>query len=132
MTLLPRRLRDQQGRHALVDGIPFTLPVHSEQTPALMAAFPIDADRAARMLPGTELHPFRWRGRGLLVVTVVDYRVTSIGQYIEYSIAIACTHGRQPAPALLPLVFQTHYGLGQYVVDLPVSTEISVKGGKGI
>jgi hypothetical protein len=132
MTPLPRRLRDQQGRHALVDGIPFELPVHSEQTPALMAAFPIDAGRAAAMLPGTELHPFTLGGKGLLVVTVVDYRVTSIGKYIEFSIAIACTHGRRPAPPLLPLVFQRHYGLGQYVVDLPVSTEISVKGGKGI
>ena len=132
MTLLPRRFYDQQGRHALVDGIPFTLPVHSEQTPALMAAFPVDADRAAAMLPGTELHLFRWGGKGLLVVTVVDYRVTSIGKYIEFSIAIACTHGRRAAPPLLPLVFQKTYGLGQYVVDLPVSTEISVKGGKGI
>ncbi|AHG91823.1 Acetoacetate decarboxylase [Gemmatirosa kalamazoonensis] len=132
MTMLPRRLRDQTGRHALVDGIPFTLPVHSERTPALMAAFPIDADRAAVMLPGNELHAFRWRGHGLLVVTVVDYRVTSIGKYIEFSIAIACTRGRRPAPPLLPLVFQKTYGLGQYVVDLPVSTEVSVKGGKGI
>ena len=35
-------------------------------------------------------------------------------------------------PPLLPLVFQKTFGLGQYVVDLPVSTEVSVKGGKGI
>lgn len=132
MTLLPARLRDQNGRHALVDGIPFELPVHSEQTPALMAGFPIDAERAARLLPGTELHPFTLFGRGLLMITVVDYRITSIGKYIEFSIAIACTRGRRPAPPLLPLLFQKTFGLGQYVYDLPVSTEISVKGGKGI
>src|SRR5919204_6580070 len=84
------------------------------------------------MLPGTEVHPFRMFGHGLLVVTVVDYRDTSIGTYIEFSIAIACTHGRRAAPPLLPVLFQKTYGLGQYVVDLPVSTEISVKGGKGI
>jgi hypothetical protein len=30
------------------------------------------------------------------------------------------------------MVFRGHYGTGQFVVDLPVSTEISVKGGKGI
>src|SRR5205823_6055394 len=33
---------------------------------------------------------------------------------------------------LLPAVFMKHYGTGQWVYDLPVSTEISVKGGKGI
>ena len=128
----PHRLTQQAGRYALVDGIPFTLPVNSEQTPALMAAFRIDLDRAREALPGNELHPLNFFGRGLLLVTVVNYRVTDIGQYIEYSLAIACTHGAHPAPPLLPFIFQQHFGVGQYVLDLPVSTEISVKGGKGI
>ena len=128
----PRRLEQQAGRYALVDGIPFELPVRSEQTPALMAAFSIDPDAAARLLPGNELHPLRvWR-KALLVVTVVNYQITNIGKYIEFSIAIACTHGRRPAPRVLPLLMQKTYGTGQYVYDLPVSTEISVKGGKGI
>ncbi len=68
----------------------------------------------------------------MLVVTVIDYRKTNIGKYIEYSIAIACTQGASPAPRLLPGLFMKHYGTGQWVVDLPVSSEISVKGGKGI
>ncbi len=63
---------------------------------------------------------------------MIDYRDTVIGKYIEYSIAIACTHGSRPAPRLLPAVLMNSYGTGQYVYDLPVSTEISVKGGKGI
>jgi len=63
---------------------------------------------------------------------VVNYLGTTIGNYIEYSIAIACTHGSDPAPALLPTILQGTYQTGQFVVDLPVSTEISVKGGKGI
>ena len=71
-------------------------------------------------------------GRGLLVVTVVNYEITDIGQYVEYSLAIACTFGPRPAPPLLPGLLRGHYGTGQYVVDLPVSSEISVKGGKGI
>ena len=29
---VPRRQRRLAGRHALVDGIPFTMPVNSEQT----------------------------------------------------------------------------------------------------
>ena len=130
---LPKRLHRQLGSHALVDGIPFDLPVNSEQSPALMAAFPIDADKAAALLPGKELHPFRlWGNKGLLVITVIDYRVTDIGKYIEYSIAIACTHGHKPAPAIFNALFYKHYDAGQYVFDLPVSTDVSVKGGKGI
>ena len=50
-------------------------------------------------------------------MTVVNYITTDIGNYIEFSIAIACRRG---------------LSVGQWVVDLPVSTEISVKGGKGI
>ena len=130
---IPKRLLRQTGRRALVDGIPFDLPVNSDQSPALMAAFPIDADKAAALLPGNEIHPFRlWGNTGLLVVTVIDYRITDIGKYVEYSIAIACSHGRKPAPPILNALFYKHYDVGQYVVDLPVSTEISVKGGKGI
>ena len=129
------RLRRQAGRHALVDEIPFTLPVASHESPALMAAFTIDARAAAELLPGEEVHPLRlWGTRALLLISVVDYRSTNIGRYIEFSVAIACTHGERPAPALTPALplAQRLYGTGQYVIDLPVSSEVSVKGGKGI
>lgn len=130
---IPKRLLRQSGRHALVDGIPFSLPVNSDQSPALMAAFPIDADKAAALMPGNELHPFRlWGNVGLLMITVIDYRVTDIGKYVEFSIALACTHGRKPAPPILNALLFKFYDAGQYVFDLPVSSDISVKGGKGI
>jgi len=129
---IPTRQIWLTGRHALVDGIPFTMPINSEQSPALMAVFSIDADAAARLLPGGEVHPLRLWKRALLVLTVIHYKITDIGSYIEYSIAIACTHGRKPAPRLLPGLLMKTFGTGQYVWDLPVSTEVSVKGGKGI
>lgn len=130
---VPKRQRRLSGQKALVDGISFEMPVNSQDTPALMAAFPCDAAAVARMLPGSELHPVRLPGgKGLVVVTVVNYVVTDIGKYVEYSLAVACTHGRKPAPPLLPGLLRGHYGTGQFVVDLPVSSEISVKGGKGI
>jgi hypothetical protein len=126
-----RRIERLRGRHALVDGIPFSLPIDSDKTPALMAIFPISASRAAELIPGEEVHPFRLAGDvGLLVVTVVNYIITDIGNYIEFSIAIACSHGPKRPPPMLPAL--TPWRVGQYVVDLPVSTEISVKGGKGI
>jgi hypothetical protein len=126
--MIPARVKNSTGRHALVDGIPFAMPVSSSQTPALIAAFTIDADRAATLLPGNELYPLRLPGgRGLLILTIVDYRVTNIGRYIEYSIGIACLHRTRSLPWAL---LRGRYG--QYVFDLPVSSEISVKGGKGI
>ena len=128
-----KRIERLRGRQALVDGIPFSLPVDSRDTPALMAVFPLSAARAKELIPGEEVHPLRlWGDVGLLVITVVDYRTTDIGSYIEFSISIACTHGLEAAPPVLPALLRGRYGTGQFVVDLPVSTEISVKGGKGI
>lgn len=129
---IPKRQKRLAGRYALVDGIQFKMPVNSDQTPALMAAFSIDLEAARKLMPCDEVHPFQLWNRGLLVVTVVNYVITDIGKYIEYSIAIACTHGAKPAPRLLPGLFTKCFGTGQYVLDLPVSTDISVKGGKGI
>lgn len=130
---VPKRIKRYKGRHALVDSIPYVMPISCVESPALFAGFQINADKAKKFLPGNELHPFRlWNGKGLLLITVINYLETSIGKYIEFSIAIACTHGRKPAPRMLPGLFMGMYGTGQYVVDLPVSSEISVKGGKGI
>ena len=109
---IPKRIQDYTGRYALVDGIPFQMPVNCEKSPVLMAIFTIDPDKAGRLIPGNEVHPFRLWKRGLLVITVVDYLNTNIGKYIEFSIAIACTHGAKPAPRLLPAIFQKHYGVG--------------------
>ena len=128
----PSRVLRAAGRHALVDGIPFPLPVYCKDSPALFAVFSINPDKAKALLPGNELHPVRLWNKGLLVVSVMDYRNTNIGKYIEFSVAIACSMGKNPAPRLLPGLFPKLFGTGQFVLELPVSSEISVKGGKGI
>ncbi|MBX3746141.1 MAG: acetoacetate decarboxylase family protein [Verrucomicrobiae bacterium] len=127
-----KRLQEQSGQHALVDGIPFTLPVRCTKSPVLMALFPINADKARGFMPGKEVSPLRFRDRGLLVVTVIDYQSTPIGRYIEYSVGIACNHGADTG-SISPAEWLTKgVDIGQYVIELPVSSEISVKGGKGI
>ncbi|WP_339723293.1 acetoacetate decarboxylase family protein [uncultured Paraglaciecola sp.] len=131
MSFITKRIKDYTGKKALVDGIPFTLPVEAIHSPALMAIFPCDFQQAQRFLP-QGIHPLRLWKKALLVVTVIDYRETTIGKYVEYSIALACTYGEKPAPRLLPALLPSVYKTGQYVIDLPVSSEISVKGGKGI
>src|ERR1043165_3075888 len=118
---IPRRIKDYTGRYALVDGVPFTLPVQAINTPAFMAGFFCDYDKARAFLPGNELHPFKFiNGKAVFMVTVVNYIDTTIGKYIEYSIALACTHGRKPAPAMLPALFMKAYGTGQFILDLRV------------
>lgn len=127
------RLKKQAGRFSKVDNIPFSMPVNSIDSPVVMAGFYVNYEKAREQLPGNEVHPFKlWNGKALLVITVVNYINTPIGKYIEYSIALACTHGSKPAPRMIPLMLPKLYGVGQYILDLPVSTEISVKGGKGI
>jgi hypothetical protein len=130
---IPKRVKKYEGRYALVDNIPYKMPIYAKDSPALMAGFSCDYEKANALLPGNELHAFRLpNGRAVLLVTVINYLDTSIGKYIEYSIAIACTHGLKPAPRFLPALFMKTYGTGQYILDLPVSSEVSVKGGKGI
>ena len=46
MAKLPKRLRGLERRYARVDGIPFELLVACRNSPVLMAAFKINADRA--------------------------------------------------------------------------------------
>jgi len=129
----PNRIKRYQGRHALVDGIPYVMPVSARNSPALMAGFTCDWEKANALLPGNVFHALRLpNGKATLLITVINYLDTSIGKYIEYSIAIGCTHGPKPAPRILNAMMLKTYGTGQYILDLPVSSEVSVKGGKGI
>lgn len=130
---LPRRQERLRGRRALADGISYEMPINSNDSPALMAAFTVDREAAQALLPGGELHALGLpNGRGLLIVTVIDYRTTDIGPYVEYSIALACTRGESAPSMLSAVACMKSHGTGQYVWDLPVSSLVSVKGGKGI
>lgn len=129
---LPDRLSNQAGRFALVDGIPFKLPVECAPSPVIAAAFSIDANKAQQLLPGNELFVLRWLDKALLLLNVIDYQDTTIGKYIEFSVGIGCTRVSGGKELLATSLLTGKFDFGQYVLDLPVSTEISVKGGRGI
>ena len=97
-----------------------------------MGIFPIDWDKARRFLPPGDIHPARLWTRGLLIVIATHHRRTQIGDFIEYTVSIACTQGAKPAPRLLPMIFKRLFGAGQYTFDMPVSSELAVKAGKSI
>ncbi|MCC5938179.1 MAG: acetoacetate decarboxylase family protein [Lunatimonas sp.] len=129
----PKRIKRYTGRFSLVDGIPYQMPIQAKNAPAFMAGFSCDWEKANALLPGNEIHALKLpNGRGILLITVINYLDTSIGKYIEFSIAIGCTHGKKAAPRVLNALFAGLYGTGQFILDLPVSSEVSVKGGKGI
>ena len=130
---IPRRLELQAGRFALVDGIPFALPVNCERSPALFAVFPIDAEGARALLPGSEIHPLRLWKKG--TARRQRHRLSRDGHRQVHRVQHrdrlhAWTAAGASAAARRCL--RKRFGTGQFVVDLPVSTEISVKGGKGI
>lgn len=127
-----RRNRWLQGRYANVDGIPFKMPVETKSSPCIFAGFTIDPDAAQNLLPGQELQAVKAFGRGILIVAVVNYGDTTIGKYVETCLGVLCAHRRQKPLPLAPLALPFLYGTGVYIYDLPVSTEISVKGGLGI
>jgi hypothetical protein len=115
-----------------VDGIPFKLPVECAPSPVITAAFSIDAKKAQEFLPGNELFVLRWLDKALLLLNVINYQDTTIGKYIEFSVGIACTRVSGGKELLVSSLLTGKFDIGQYVLDLPVSTEISVKGGRGI
>jgi hypothetical protein len=130
---IPNRMKDDAGRYALVDGIPFTMPVSTAGAQALMAAFYCNYEKAAALLPGNQLHPLRlFNGKAVFIVTVINYLHTTIGKHMEFGLALMVTRGAKPAPRVWPALFVDTYHTGQYLLDLPVSTEISVKVGRGI
>ncbi len=59
MSAARRRIERLAGRYSLADTIPFRLPVMCRNSPALAAVFPCDAEAVAKLLPGSELLPFR-------------------------------------------------------------------------
>jgi hypothetical protein len=130
---IPRRLQQYEGRYSLIYDIPFQVPIATRDAQAQMACFTCDYEKVNDLLPGNELYAVRLpNGRAVLVVAVMNYLDTNIGKSVEYSIGLTCTKGLSQAPRVLPLVLQKTYGTGQFIVDLPVSSEISVKGGIGI
>ena len=108
------------------------MPVQTKTSPALFAASPWTPTGAADLSPGRSCTRSGSSVGAILVVAVVNYLDTTIGKYIESCIGVMVTHGPPGCAPLPALALRSHFGTGVYIYDLPVSTEISVKGGLGI
>ncbi len=129
---IPKRIKKYTGRFALVDNIPYELPVQTKGSPCMMSGYTCDFEEAKKLMPH-ELEPLKLpNGKAVFLATIIDYTKTNIGDYVEYSLAIACKRKIGFFKILFKALITGKLHLGQYIVDLPVSSDVSVKGGKGI
>ncbi|WP_294532829.1 acetoacetate decarboxylase family protein [uncultured Rhodoblastus sp.] len=89
-----------------------------------MACFRVDPQKAGSVIQGG-LEPVRFGRKALAVVSLYEYRKTSIAAYREVGVAIACAPKgvTLPAWALFSLFGSLDKGVvGFNVIDLPVTT----------
>jgi len=100
----------------------------------LMAMFTTDYDRAAEKLDGLYLKPgLFWRGKVVVGIIFYEYRDTSIGPYNEVGLGIPALPVNQSLPLGGWLEMNKSvekHRLGNYVLNLPVTTEIACYGGR--
>lgn len=94
------------------------LPIHYFDGFCVTALFAIEVDRAAALLADTPLQPVVHNERATAAVTFYDYRHTSIGSYQEVALALLA------APA------EASQEIGNYIVDLPVTTPLAEVAGR--
>lgn len=98
------------------------LPIIYRDCSILNLAIPVDAERVCRLLAGPRITPISMRGRTTMLVTVFEYRDSSVGAYNELSIGF-------PVRTDLARGLES---LGIWVHYLPVTTEIARSAGREI
>lgn len=101
---------------------PVTLPIEYRDGSLLNVAVFVPAAAVRALLPTTRLHPVAVRGKATLLLTIFEYRDTSIGPYNELSVAFL----------VRPEGLRGLAAPGAWVQDLPVTTEIALAAGKEI
>lgn len=110
---------DPRQRHLSVGNV--TLPIEYRDGSLLNIVAFVRQAAVRALLPTTRLHPVVVRGKATMLLTIFEYRDTSVGPYNELSVAF--------------LVRPEGSGLGAagaWVQDLPVTTEIALAAGKEI
>ncbi|MBN1495578.1 MAG: acetoacetate decarboxylase family protein [Spirochaetes bacterium] len=96
----------------------------------------IDFDRAVKKLAGTDFKACKFiHGKGAVMLTFFEYRQSEIGPYNEVSLAVVSYPSKNKQPALImPQLFMDakKWTMGAYVLNLPVTTEIALAGGREI
>jgi hypothetical protein len=107
-------------RRVLTDGTECRLPIRYFDVQCLVATFLTRLDPAAELLKGSGLQAVSQEdGKGVVVLYFIEYRETDIGPYNEVGLTILARAPGDPIPA-------------NYVVNLPVTTEVASRAGREI
>ncbi len=109
-------------------------PMFCRNVHLMGAVFSADRAVVSGMLDGTGLRPLRLPlGRAAVAIHAIEYGETDVGPYNELALSLLVRPGLPVAPGALALVtsdiFNRFHG---YIQELPVTTEISVEGGRRV
>ncbi|HEX6492709.1 MAG TPA: acetoacetate decarboxylase family protein [Candidatus Dormibacteraeota bacterium] len=112
------------------DGVAIPLDIH--RADLFVAYFPARLDAVAPLIPAG-LHPADFgENRTAIAIGGINYLETAIGPYGEVGVMVPCTEG-PPAPGVETTPLATFVpGFGYYVLQLPVTTALSVRVGRGV
>ena len=105
------------------------LPVKYSGGMVVAAVYLISSSTAHDITEGPKLHPFTLPGnRSVAVVTLFDYRTSSIGPYRELSIGVLASPVRTSLGSVLSALTGSSPA-GAWIFALPVSSPVACRGG---
>ncbi|HEX9208716.1 MAG TPA: acetoacetate decarboxylase family protein [Steroidobacteraceae bacterium] len=109
---------------------PVALPILYRDGSLLVVGYRIDPARASSALAGLALEPLVTLGRALVLLSMFEYRDTSIGPYNEIGIALLAQRaGTAPSTWRLLRDARQVLDAGLYVTNLPVTTPVACSAG---
>ncbi len=107
------------------------LPVFYRKARAFMATFPASIFSLKRLLPDPRFTPAQvFPGMGLVALAAFEYYDTDIHAYNEFSISIMLNNPHMlKMPGYNILMQLLEFNLYTYILHLPVTTEIALRGG---
>jgi Acetoacetate decarboxylase (ADC) len=119
------------SRHIIADTV-LTMPVRVRTAQQHTAMFAVDADAAQRMIDYSGLQVCRFRGvgggsRALVVLMLMRYEDTDLGQYYEYGTNVMVNPPGSNASGLAAL-----QSAGAFVHHLPVDQPFTLEAGRTI
>jgi Acetoacetate decarboxylase (ADC) len=111
-----------------IAGTVLTLPVKVRKAEQRMAMFSVDADAAQRMIDYSGLQVCRYRpGRAMVVLILMHYVDTDLGQYLEYGTNVMVNPPGSDAAGLRALQSAV-----AFVHHLPVDQAFTLEAGRTI
>lgn len=105
------------------------LPVAYSDSTVVSAVYLINSSAAREVMDDPKLHPLILPGkRSVVVITLFDFRASSIGPYREMSIGVLANSARTSMPGVLAAI-KGLSSAGAWILALPVDSPVAYRGG---